>query len=225
MSPEANEQLETQDIGLGLAPKVSDAVLISFYDGNHKTHSACAHILAVGPKDVNGKHELSIAFPDPAASPAVLASPVWHRAFHRVTGVKHHQHPKVLAGQESMCYCEPFLRSEEIADNAPQIEAPAGDGSRPYFKRPVPAEAPAPSPQQAIAVQTGALQSPTGGGTSAVNEAELAANAQKGPGDSSAENSANGNQAPIVSDNPPAENESTQIVGAQTSQTEQTPAA
>jgi hypothetical protein len=140
---------------------VRGAVLVSFFDGGHKTHTTFAHILAVGQPDDNGNAALTVAFPDPNADPAVLASANWQRGYRRVPGVKHVDHPDVTAGRESIAWGGNIATAADLKGEGPQIPQPEGDASRSYLKRQVPQEVPKPSIEQNLAVQSGKAPQPT----------------------------------------------------------------
>ena len=134
---------------------VGAAVLVTFYDGAHKMHTAFAHVLAKGPADVNGNPSLTVAFPDPAADPNILASANWSRGYRRMVGVLHSDHPEVIAGKESIAWGGTVATRGELAGEGPTIPQPEGDATRPYLKRQEPAEATKVSTGQAAAVQSG----------------------------------------------------------------------
>lgn len=134
---------------------VGAAVLVAVNNGSHQQHTVFAHVLAKGPVDVNGNPSLTVAFPDPAADPSILASANWSRGYRRMVGVLHAEHPDVISGKESIAWGGTVATRSELAGEGPKLPIPDGDGTRPYLKRQEPAEATKVSTGQAAAVQSG----------------------------------------------------------------------
>lgn len=137
-----NSAVQEQPRATTRAVVVGAAVLVSFFDAGHKIHAAFAHVHAIGPADEDGNPTLSVAFPDPNADPVALTRASWQLAYRKVVGVKHVDHPDVQDGKESIAWGGDFASPEELKGGAPEIPQPEGDGSRPYFKRQVPADVP-----------------------------------------------------------------------------------
>lgn len=130
-----------------MSQPIGGAVLVSFFDSGHRVHTAFAHVLASGPADDKGNPSLTVAYPDPAAVQK-LNSTKWYEGYKRVAGVLHVDHPDVLAGKASIAWGGTIASTDQLAGDGPQIPQPAGDGSRPYFKRQVPQDAPKVSREQ-----------------------------------------------------------------------------
>ena len=116
-------------------PVVGQPVLVSFFDGNHNVHLSFAHVLAVGGIDpITGKPTISVAYPDPAADPKILASAAWYKGYIRQTGVQHLSHPDVQDSKLSIAYGESLSPKDAPLPFSPQ---PAGTGINPIFDRSV----------------------------------------------------------------------------------------
>jgi hypothetical protein len=136
-----------------IQPKVGQVVGLVFIDGAHNVYRRMGFVLSIGAADEKtGQPVLSVVYPDPAALPQTLGSTQWHQGFLRATGVQHESHPDV----QSWALPIGWGGSLRIGSHG-TIPAPAGDGTRSYFKRydlPKPLDV---SPQQAAAAQSGTV--------------------------------------------------------------------
>lgn len=114
-------------------PVVGQPIAVAFFDGKHNVHFSMAHVLSLGPIDIEtGKPTISVAYPDPDAVPSILSSASWFKGYVRQTGVPHVSSPKVQEGQVSVAYGN--LIELGKADE-PDMPKPAGDGANPVFDR------------------------------------------------------------------------------------------
>jgi len=133
-------------------PVVGQPVAVAFFDGSHIVHFSVAHVLAVGPLDpLTGKPTISVAYPDPAADPSILANASWFKGYIRQVGVQHFSHPEVQASKVSVAYGNP---QDLPAASKPELPKPAGDGENPIFSR-----ADDPQPTHVSLGQASAVQS------------------------------------------------------------------
>ena len=144
-----------------VVPIVGGAVMVTFYTANHVLKSAVAHVLAIsgataGLATEDGYPALTVAYPNPDASPAVLSSASWQYGFIRQTGVLHSSHKLTEDGSQSIVWGHALPQ-----DQLPFLLQPEGVAANPIFDR---AEDPAvlkPSIEAAMAVQTGIASQPT----------------------------------------------------------------
>ena len=123
-------------------PAIGSAVLVSSYDGNHAVFSLVAHVLGITGSAADlatpdGYPALTVAYPDPAADPAVLSSANWQKGYVRKASVVHFSSELATSGKESIVWGYPVALTEE-----PTLPKPDGDGVNPIFERPVDAEVP-----------------------------------------------------------------------------------
>lgn len=114
-------------------PIVGQPILVAFFDGNHTVHHSVAHVLSIGPVDLEtGKPTISVAYPDPDAALSILSSASWFKGYIRQAGVQHVTHPEVLNSHLSVAYGNP-LDLDDV--ERPAFPTPAGDGKNPIFDR------------------------------------------------------------------------------------------
>ena len=114
-------------------PIVGQPILVAFFDGNHTVHHSVAHVLSIGPVDLEtGKPTISVAYPDPNADLSILSSASWFKGYIRQAGVQHVTHPEVLNSHLSVAYGNP-LDLDDV--ERPAFPTPAGDGKNPIFDR------------------------------------------------------------------------------------------
>ena len=114
-------------------PIVGQPILVAFFDGNHTVHHSVAHVLSIGPVDLEtGKPTISVAYPDPNADLSILSSASWFKGYIRQAGVQHVTHPEVLNSHLSVAYGN-SLDLDDV--ERPAFPTPAGDGKNPIFDR------------------------------------------------------------------------------------------
>jgi hypothetical protein len=114
-------------------PIVGQPILVAFFDGNHTVHHSVAHVLSIGPVDLEtGKPTISVAYPDPDAALSILSSASWFKGYIRQAGVQHVTHPEVLNSHLSVAYGNP-LDLDDV--ERPALPQPTGLAANPIFDR------------------------------------------------------------------------------------------
>ena len=125
-----------------VVPAIGSAVLVTFFDGSHALSSVVAHVLGITGAAANlatpdGHPALTVAYPDPAADPAVLSRANWQKGYVRKASVVHFTHELATSGKESIVWGYPVVLSE-----LPILIKPEAPATNPIFERPVDTEVP-----------------------------------------------------------------------------------
>jgi hypothetical protein len=146
-----------------LLPVLGGLVQVSFFDGNHKVHNAFAHVVSVGGIAEPGEMpRITVVYPkQPVIDVRNLSGPDWFKAFERQAGVPHVTSVEVRERLSSIAYVALYGSDPQLDD---LLDGPEGDPAEMQKDgqyRQLHPEALKPSPEAAIAVQSGLVPTPT----------------------------------------------------------------